>query len=336
MNKAISNKMVCRTQHLSLQSIIQSACFILLLLTCVVAKAQQTYSITGKVTYEKGAIVAGAVVFLTNTQKITSTTADGEFSLDELQPGNYELVVKMVGFDPKIQNITVKDQSVNLTVKLSESNSTLNEVVIKSKPDPNREKYLKIFIKNFIGESTNESACKILNPEIIRIHYDKKTDKIEAKTEDFIKIENNALGYRVNYLLTNFTYDNKNESFSYQGKPYFEELEGTEAQKKQWKSKRDIAYLGSTRHFLKSLFNNTTEAEGFRIYFLPVNMTGEQISKIEPVNSDTLFTVVNNDFKLLRLTPRDDHRNPSRLYVMYTRENEPGKFYNSKDHIDLP
>jgi TonB-dependent SusC/RagA subfamily outer membrane receptor len=332
MNQSILNKLSCYVQQLSLQSVL----FILLLFTYSGTKAQSTYSITGKVTYEKGAIVSGAVVFLTNTQKITSTNADGEFNLDQLQPGNYELVVKMIGFDPRIQNVVISNQSVNLTVKLTESNSSLNEVVVKGKPDPNREKYLKVFVKNFIGESVNESECKILNPGVIRIHYDKKTDKIEARSEDFIKVENNALGYRINYLLTNFIYDNKNESFAYQGKPYFEELEGTDVQKKQWKAKRDIAYLGSARHFFKALFNNTTEAEGFRMYFLPVTMTPEQASNITPVNSDTLFTVISNDFKLLKLTPRDDHQNPSRLYVMYTREKEPGKFYNSKDHIDLP
>ena len=325
-------------------------------------KNQQTFSITGKVTDEKGEVLPGVYVFLTDSKKNTATGLDGTFRLNQVQPGTYELVAKMIGFDSYTQNITIQMQSVNISVKLLESSTGLNEVVIKTTKDPNRPKYLKIFTKNFLGESANASGCKILNPDVIVLHYDKKKDILEARSNDFIRIENRSLGYKVSYLLTHFEFDTKNQYFAYEGKPYFEELKGSVAQQKKWDRARKIAYEGSIRHFFKALFNNTAEAEGFLVYRVPVNPPKSSadslpehpvtaaslfvrppdklqhaLMNIRPMNNDSLFSVIDQNFKLLKLNPANESPlSPTKLYIVYTREQEPGSFYNSDEHIDLP
>jgi hypothetical protein len=302
-----------------------------------ISKAPETFSINGTVTYGSGQTLPGATVFLTNSKKIIGTNANGRFCFDQLQAGTYELVVKMVGYNPYANNITVQKQSVNITIRLTESVTALNEVVIKDKADPNRPKYLKMFIKNFIGESPNASKCKILNPEVIKLHYDKQKGVLEAKSEDFIKIKNLALGYNVSYLLKDFKLDAKNHAFSYQGKPYFEELKDSlNKQKEQWERNRARAYEGSTRHFFKALFNRDINAEGFKVYRLPVNLTNDELMSATLLNPDSLFTVINKNVKLLKLIPANEFANkPTKLYVVYVDEEEPRMFYNSDEHIDL-
>ncbi len=328
---------------------------ILLIFTGFWAKAQETYSISGKVTDVKGETLPGATVFLTNSKMVTLVNGDGVFSLSGLQPGTYELVIKMVGYNSYNQNVNIQKQSVNINAKLSANATTLNEIVINAKTDPNRAKYLQLFTENFIGKSANAAQCKILNPDVIKLHYDKDKDILEAHSNDFIVIENQALGYKVNYLLTHFQYDVINDAFSYEGKPYFEEIKGAETQQKNWQDNRKIAYQGSVRHFFRALFNNTAEAEGFLVYRLQMKLVkagvtynagrsatfrpGAKVNVLLPgktINSNSLLSYVDNDFRQLKLTPAHDPGDTTCLFVVYTREEEPPLFYHSNDHVEIP
>jgi TonB-dependent SusC/RagA subfamily outer membrane receptor len=334
--------------------------YIVLLFFSIVTKAQQTYSISGKVTNEKGESLPGATVFLANSKLMTMVNATGTFTLTGLQPGTYDLVVKMLGYNPYNQSVTIQKESVNINVKLTVNNTLLNEVVIKGKTDPDRARYLKLFIKNFIGESSNSASCKILNPEVIRFRYDKAKEILYAKSDDFIQIENRTLGYKINYLLTRFELNKEGDTFLYEGKPYFEELKGSDEQRTLWNNNRKVAYSGSIRHFFKSLFNNTAETEGFLIYKLQVrsvnNETGsnrplepevrfsrgsskliiDDATSPGPVNSASIVNFINADFKELNLNSANGSTSDSvKIFVVYTREEEPAKFYNSTSHIDI-
>jgi hypothetical protein len=332
--------------------------YMLLIFTGFWAKAQETYSISGKVTDTKGETLPGATVFLTSSKMVTIVNGDGVFSLNGLQPGTYELVVKMLGYNSYNQNVNIQKQSVNITAKLSANATSLNEVVISAKTDPNRAKYLQLFTENFIGKSANAAQCKILNPEVIKLHYDKDKDILEARSDNFIVIENQALGYKINFLLTRFQYDINNNTFSYEGKPYFEEIIGTESQQKQWADSRKIAYQGSIRHFFRALFNNTAEAEGFLVYRLQAKPIEGGVSSAsgnfrgagsfrsvarsivllpgKTINSNSLLSYVDNDFRQLKLNPVHYPGDSTCLFVVYTKEEEPPVFYHSKDHVEIP
>lgn len=286
---------------------------------------------------------------------VTTVNSEGMFNLNGLQPGTYELVVKMLGFNSYNQNVNIQKQSVNITAKLSENAMALNEVTINAKTDPNRAKYLQLFTENFIGKSANAAQCKILNPEVIKLHYDKDKDILEAHSNDFIVIENQALGYKVNYLLTRFQYDVTNDAFSYEGKPYFEEIKGAEMQQKNWEDSRKVAYQGSVRHFFRALFNNTAEVEGFLVYRLQMKSVkagvtynagrsasfrpGAKVNVLLPgktINSNSLLSFVNNDFRQLKLNPAQGQGDTTCLFVVYTKEEESPLFYHSNDHIEIP
>jgi hypothetical protein len=235
---------------------------ILLLLIPVTSFAQ--FKITGKIldSADKKS-VPGATVFLANASVGTATALDGSFSLDNVRGGQYEMVVTMVGYATYRKTILV-NQDINLPdITLSSKSIALNEVKIR--PDPNWARNYEAFRQEFLGYSDYTARCKILNPEIIDIHFDADSNKLTASSSDFIVIENRALGYRVKYQLSEFTKDYKHSYMSYAGIAFFEELPGKESQKKTWVKNRLNVYNGSSMHFLRSVIANQLSENGFRV-----------------------------------------------------------------------
>lgn len=235
-----------------------------ILITCIslYSFAQNTYSITG-IVKDKKETLPGASVFISGYKIATSTNSEGQFALPKLAPGNYDILVQMIGYLPYSKNIIISDKSINIEVLLTENTTLLNEVVIK--PDPNRAYYIALFKDFFIGKTPNASECKILNENILGVDDDIPNSLLTIRASDFLLIENKALGYRIKYLLKNFEYNYRTKIFYYAGLPSFEELKGGSAKQKKWKKNREIAYNGSIQHFFKSLYANRIKEEGFVI-----------------------------------------------------------------------
>ncbi len=236
--------------------------FILFFCFSVNIFAQEGYVISG-VVKDKKEVLPGAGIYVSGYKIATVTNGDGKFSLPKLVPGNYDIVVQMIGYKPYSKNIIVTNQSVEVTITLNENTTLLNEVVIK--PDPNRLYYLSLFKDYFIGKTPNAAECKIVNTDALTINDDKENGILTITANDFLIIENMALGYRIKYLLDVFEYQYKSRIFFYAGHPYFEEMDGTKSKKRRWAKNRGIAYKGSIQHFFKSLYDNKVSEEGFVI-----------------------------------------------------------------------
>lgn len=224
--------------------------------------AQQSYLLSGTVKDKRGEALPGTGVYVSGYKIATVTDNDGKYSLP-LKPGNYDILVQLIGYKALNKNIVISDKAVKLDLILEESVTQLAEVTIK--PDPNREHYINMFKNYFIGTTPNAEQCKLINPNVLIVDYDKETTKLTVKTTQFLIVENKALGYRIKYLLNNFEYDSKTRIIYYEGFPYYEDLKGSARRKKIWEQKRLIAYLGSSQHFFKSLFNRRATEEGFII-----------------------------------------------------------------------
>lgn len=110
--------------------------FGLLLLTLSPIYAQ-TGQINGKIynTINNEPIVAAAVI-IKNTQNGTESDLDGNYLLQNLQPGFYTLSIQLVGFKTReISDIEVTNaRPVNLDIALEESVASLEELVIRASP----------------------------------------------------------------------------------------------------------------------------------------------------------------------------------------------------------
>lgn len=239
-------------------------CYSLLLLFSLSGYAQNGVNITGVVKDKKGGTIPGAGIFLSGYKIATVSDQDGKFALTGIKPGNYDVLVQMMGYKPFSKNVIIADKSAQINVLLEENTIQLNEVIIKA--DPDRPYYLQQFREYFIGKTPNAEKCKILNPEVIQTDYDKEKKMLRVTANEFLIIENKALGYRIKYMLEYFERDFKENIIFYGGHPSFEDLKGSKSKKREWLQKREIAYAGSTQHFFKSLYKNTTKEEGFIIY----------------------------------------------------------------------
>jgi hypothetical protein len=317
-------------------------------------RTQATFSVKGTLVNEKGEPVEGATVFLSKTKNIAPSDAAGEFNLGQLKPGEYELVVKMLGYYPHKEDIIIHNNAIDVNIVLKENKIALNTVVIKAgKADPLREEYLKVFKQYFIGESFNSLDCEIVNPEVLNLYYNRRKNILEASSDEFLIIDNYSLGYRINYLMSRFELNMKSSILVYKGSAYFEELDGSAPQLEQWELNRQATYRGSLSHFFKSLFNNSVQTEGFFIYQVPKKQTVKRLPesellKIKPIRTDSIFTIVNENLKELKLNPSkslNEHSltrfnslkpNTNTLYIVYTKEREPMEFIVTGRHIPFP
>jgi len=250
---------------------------------------QSYYKITGRVVNSSDKKpVANASVFLNNSAIGAKTADDGTFKLNNAKPGKYDMVVSFVGFETYRQTITVNDKDIALPdIEIKPQAILLSEVKIKPVTDAAREKYYGWFKDEFLGTTQLAQDCKILNPEILDFDYDEETKILTATSQDFLEIENDALGYKIRYLLTNFKLDNRPFAkfrldyggsalygelqgtpskfrLAYGGSVLFEEMKGTPSQEKRWLKRRQEVYEGSIMHFLRSALNNQVEQQGFR------------------------------------------------------------------------
>jgi hypothetical protein len=237
---------------------------VLLLAFCLNLQAQKLYSITGVVQDKKGETLPGAGIYLSGYTTATVTNNEGQFNLARLKPGSYEVVVQMMGYLPYSKSVVISDQSVSITVVLQENTVQLREVVITA--DPNREKNLQLFKEFFIGRTPNSAKCKILNPEVLYIKYDGDNRILSVTSNEFLVVENKALGYRLKYMLNLFEYNYNTRIVYFSGLPVFEDLKGSGSKRRTWLKNREIAYAGSPQHFFQALYRNKVEEEGFIIY----------------------------------------------------------------------
>ena len=309
---------------------------LLLLIFGIAANAQQTYTITGIVTDEKDAPIPGATVFLGDSRKAAATDASGQFVLERVQYGNYTLVVKMMGYVILEHDLTLQ-KDMRFRFKLHEDNIELKTVNISAISTADRKTYLEIFIKNFLGSSANAARCRILNTDVIKLQFNKRTNILKATSDDFIVIENKALGYRMKYLLTEFRYDRSsadNTVIGFRGTLLFEDLPGSPRQLRNWEKERLNTYLGSVPHFFSSAFSNSLEKNGFLVYQTPDKYRlantlrqGRLISRefSKPLTSLKPFlTEIDSNVKQIDLDRLQ--KDSTDLYVVYTPKDEPADY----------
>ncbi len=260
--------------------------FVLLFLfcgSCFLGRAQfvVTGSVLDSATREP---LTPASVFCQNTTLGTVTNKPGDFSLS-LKSGGYDLIFSFTGY--VTQTIRVKEDN-KLEVLLVKEDKSMSEVVIKSSNEvlDGWDKYGDFFIKNFIGATPNAGKVVLLNPEVLKFFYYKRSNKLKVLATDAIRISNNALGYNLNYQLDSFVYYYGSNINSYRGFCLFTEMDGDDSLKKAWTLARKKAYEGSKLHFMRSYYDSTVIEDGWIIDMLEEN-SDKKFKKVDPY--DTLY-----------------------------------------------
>lgn len=220
--------------------------------------------ISGRVTDAKtGDPLIGANVYFNNTMIGTATDSNGFFVLYNLKRGVYRLVISYVGYEMFQENIRVKKGDViRKNVKLKTRLASTDEVVVTDLMPKDWKRHLKIFEREFLGETDNAKKCSLINPEVLDFFYDDASETLRARSQEPLIVENRGLGYRLYVTVADFKHNKK--MIRYRAPIRFEYLKPKNAkQSARWKQARLEAYKGSKRHFLRTLVTGYTELEGF-------------------------------------------------------------------------
>jgi hypothetical protein len=308
--------------------LIKGTLLFLLFLWLVNTPAQSQSVLHGKITDSKTqAAIPFVNLFFVNTLIGTSANTEGEYTFPKAAYGKYDLVISCLGYERKqiTVDLSMPDKEVNIV--LNPAVTQLKEVVVNSN-DKEYKKQLKIFYRYFLGETMNANKCTIDNYYDLDFSFEGPTGLFVASSSKPLEITNNALGYRIIYLLDKFQIDFTNGYCTVSGIPRFENLKAKDdKQQSHWNKERDRAYFGSITHFMKSFRDSTLKENMYEISLLMPAGLKDSTEDIKIWLADSLYSVYN-------LTQRELSKKMMRtglmLRVIYKDE---GPEYNYKGYV---
>jgi hypothetical protein len=265
--------------------------------------------------------MGGASVFCQNTTIGTATNKQGEFSLS-LKSGGYEMIISYTGYQTKQVQISHTDTRLP-DIEMVKEDKSLSEVIIKSSNEVKDgwAKYGDFFLEHFIGSTPNAANCVLLNPEVLKFYFLKKSNKLRVLATEPILVDNKALGYHMRFQLDSFMYHYNTDINLYRGFCLYTEMEGTDSLKRAWNIARRNAYYGSKMHFMRSYYDSTISQQGFMISMLDEN-DPTKFNNVSDVY-DTLY------YGALDSTEQIEIWYPRKISVLYAK-NKPEPEYLSK------
>lgn len=210
--------------------------------------------------------LVNASVFCQNTTLGTVTDKEGKFALS-LKPGGYDLIFSYTGYLTQTIKVT---ENTKLDIQLVKEEKSMGEVVLRNTYEvaDGWTKYGDFFFQNFIGSTPNAAKCTLLNPEVLKFYYYKRSNRLKVLATDAIQIANHALGYNLRYQLDSFVYFYNTHVNSYRGYCLYTEMEADDSTKQVWNKARAKAYEGSKLHFMRSYYDSSLYEDGWVIDML--------------------------------------------------------------------
>lgn len=159
------------------------------------------YKISGKILDKKTKQpVEGVSVFLSKTTIGTVTNNKGEFQLEGIKPGKYELIAKSLNYEEFVQFIQTAEENQLLVITLNPTTNMLKDVIVQQYDENGWEKWGAIFTSYFIGSPDLSKKCIFKNPEAVKFRYNSKTNKLIAFSNENLIFNNLTLGYKITYI----------------------------------------------------------------------------------------------------------------------------------------
>lgn len=241
--------------------------FLLILFCCFIQHSIAQTKLSGKVmdSVSKHPL-AGISIFLSNTSIGAVSDDKGEFIIQQIPQGKFELIASSLNYETHVSIIQSAGKPLSITIQMKSSANILQEVVVESYDRNGWARWGDYFKNNFIGAPSLSKDCKLLNPDILHFKLNSKANTVRAFAHEKLIFENKALGYKISYLLLKFEFNITNNSFKYVGYPLFENLIPSNSdEQKKWESARAAVYHGSLMHFMRSLYSNRLIEEGFEV-----------------------------------------------------------------------
>jgi hypothetical protein len=202
-----------------------------------------------------------ANVYFNGTYTGTSANESGEFFLNLKENNPRPITATSVGYF----SMTLYDYPIDSTIFIILEPKVYDIAAVIIRPDTmQRSKKEKMFREEFLGKDYNATRCRIVNMKDIILIYNSTNKSLVAYCDKPILIENNALKYKISYFLDQFI--SSEDSAFISGTYYFSEIPYTH--EKSIAERRKNAYIGSRMHFIRSLWENRLDEEGFKMRIL--------------------------------------------------------------------
>jgi len=236
-------------------------------------------SISGRITdAENSEPIPGVSVFLDNTTIGVSTDAGGNYRLKIPGEGSYRLVVSHVGYQSVFKDIEPGNSSVKFNVALLAIELEEVTVAVKVK---SRRNDIQLFWKTILGKNPSRRTIQATNPEAVFYYYNPETQILKVTCREPLQIVNYETGYQIQYVLNYFTHNYNTDISDWRHQCSYTELEPVnKRQQKNWEKKRKEVYHVSLTKFIKSLYNNTLQNDGFVLATLHQNP--DQLTILSP------------------------------------------------------
>ncbi len=242
--------------------------FILFLILSKIGLSQSLFTIKGEVKSEiAGDTLIRVSIYLNQTSIGTLSGKNGEFTLSNVPAGKHELIFSCVGYETQRILINTDESIPFLIIWLKPKAVELTAVVVEPFEKDGWIRWGELFRNNFIGRSGNARKSKLKNHEALQFRRTDKGNRLQVISTVPLQLENEALGYSIQFDLEEFVYDFETKAVFFKGFCFFSDkmLKGNK-RRSEWKVNRKETYQGSLNHFMFALYHDQLVQDGFEIY----------------------------------------------------------------------
>ncbi len=180
-----------------------------------------------------------------------------------------------------------------------------------------------LFLENFLGTSYAGRQCRIVNKKAVRFRYNQTTRVLSVVADEPLIIENDFLGYTLNYQLEEFTADQANRTIFYYGYSFYKDKSENKGRvPSRFTQRRLETYNGSMAHFMRALYHDQLSQEGFELrrLVLEPNHEKERVKKIMAAQSRRNISSGGRTVLKLGIAPPADSTNYWQRVMQQTDE----------------
>jgi iron complex outermembrane recepter protein len=118
--------------------------------------AQNTASISGRITDEKSNALKSAAVHLLNTNISVLTDAEGNYSINNIHTGRYIISFSSVGYASQNKVVEIKSSTNNIDVQLADATAQLDDVVVTAEKKEESVQKIPAAITALSAKQVNE------------------------------------------------------------------------------------------------------------------------------------------------------------------------------------
>lgn len=131
-------------------------------------------------------------VYLSNTTIGDATDTLGVYQINNIPPGNYELVFQFTGYEQQVKSIDIGFRdTLNYKVGLKYKPYQMDSLVVKGERDRLWQRNLERFKRHFMGTSNNAEMTELVNPYVLDFEI-VGFGEYTAKAQDELHITNKS------------------------------------------------------------------------------------------------------------------------------------------------